>query len=56
MNVCRAIESHLLDSSPAVQDAAIELISKYMIESPEVMGNYYSKITDWIVVHVYLWD
>lgn len=46
VNVRRAIESHLLDSSPAVRDAAVELIGKYMIESPEVVGDYYSKIAD----------
>ncbi|KAG2115459.1 hypothetical protein DEU56DRAFT_932992 [Suillus clintonianus] len=45
-NVRRAIESHLLDSSPAVRDAAVELIGKYMIESPEVVGDYYAKIAD----------
>ncbi|KAI6042629.1 sister chromatid cohesion C-terminus-domain-containing protein [Pisolithus marmoratus] len=45
-NVRRAIESHLLDSSPAVRDAAVELIGRYMIESPEVAGDYYSKIAD----------
>ncbi|KIJ60270.1 hypothetical protein HYDPIDRAFT_32393 [Hydnomerulius pinastri MD-312] len=46
MSVRRAIESHLLDSSPAVRDAAVELIGRYMIESPEVVGDYYSKIAD----------
>ncbi|KAF8648994.1 hypothetical protein AX16_006108 [Volvariella volvacea WC 439] len=45
-NVRRAIESHLLDSSPAVRDAAVELIGKYMIDAPEVAGNYYQKIAD----------
>ncbi|KAF8215671.1 armadillo-type protein [Mycena galopus ATCC 62051] len=45
-NVRRAIESHLLDNSPAVRDAAVELIGKYMIESPKVAGDYYSKIAD----------
>ncbi|KAJ7070155.1 hypothetical protein C8F01DRAFT_1364201 [Mycena amicta] len=45
-NVRRAIESHLLDSSSAVRDAAVELIGKYMIDSPEVAGNYYTKIAD----------
>ncbi|KAJ7465273.1 hypothetical protein FB451DRAFT_1263153 [Mycena latifolia] len=45
-NVRRAIESHLLDSSPAVRDAAVELIGKYMIDSPEVAGDYYNKIAD----------
>ncbi|KAG9315547.1 hypothetical protein JVU11DRAFT_3168 [Chiua virens] len=45
-NVRRAIEGHLLDSSPAVRDAAVELIGRYMIESPEVAGDYYSRIAD----------
>ncbi|KAH7925870.1 hypothetical protein BV22DRAFT_1088167 [Leucogyrophana mollusca] len=45
-NVRRAIESHLLDSSPAVRDAAVELIGKYMIDSPEVAGDYYHKIAE----------
>ncbi len=46
----RGIESHLLDSSPAVRDAAVELIGKYMIESPEVASDYYQKIADRIAV------
>ncbi|KAG5642305.1 hypothetical protein DXG03_003025 [Asterophora parasitica] len=45
-NVRRSIESHLLDSSPQVRDAAVELIGKYMIDSPEVAGDYYQKIAD----------
>ncbi|THH14012.1 hypothetical protein EW146_g6273 [Bondarzewia mesenterica] len=45
-NVRRGIESHLLDSSPAVRDAAVELIGKYMVDSPEVAGDYYQKIAD----------
>lgn len=45
-NVRRGIESHLLDSSPAVRDAAVELIGKYIIDSPEVAGDYYQKIAD----------
>ncbi|CAL1713404.1 unnamed protein product [Somion occarium] len=44
--VRQAIESHLLDSSPAVRDAAVELIGKYMIDTPEVAGDYYPKIAD----------
>lgn len=49
-NVRRAIEAHLLDNSPAVRDAAVELIGKYMIDSPEVAGDYYQKIADRIAV------
>ncbi|KAL1743690.1 sister chromatid cohesion C-terminus-domain-containing protein [Schizophyllum fasciatum] len=45
-DVRRAIEGHLLDSSPSVRDAAVELIGKYMIESPEVADKYYAKIAD----------
>ncbi|KAJ7605513.1 hypothetical protein DFH06DRAFT_257355 [Mycena polygramma] len=45
-NVRQSIESHLLDSSSAVRDAAVELIGKYMIDSPEVAGDYYDKIAD----------
>ncbi|KAI0317644.1 hypothetical protein OF83DRAFT_1120276 [Amylostereum chailletii] len=45
-NVRHGIESHLLDSSPAVRDAAVELIGKYMIDSPEVASDYYQKIAD----------
>ncbi|KAJ4482460.1 hypothetical protein J3R30DRAFT_3699992 [Lentinula aciculospora] len=45
-SVRRGIEEHLLDSSPAVRDAAVELIGKYMIDSPIVAADYYSKIAD----------
>ncbi|KAI0051083.1 hypothetical protein FA95DRAFT_1554896 [Auriscalpium vulgare] len=45
-NVRRGIESHLLDSSPAVREAAVELIGKYMVDSPEVAGDYYQRIAD----------
>ncbi|OCH92592.1 hypothetical protein OBBRIDRAFT_791042 [Obba rivulosa] len=45
-NVRRAIESHLLDSSPAVRDAAVELIGKYMIDSPKFAADYYGRIAD----------
>ena len=44
------IESHILDGSPAVHDAAMEFIGKYMIESPEMAGDYYQKIADHIAV------
>ena len=49
-NVRRGIESHLLDSSPQVRDAAVELIGKYMIDSPEVAGDYYQKIAERMAV------
>ncbi|EGN98100.1 hypothetical protein SERLA73DRAFT_109431 [Serpula lacrymans var. lacrymans S7.3] len=45
-NVRGAIEGHLLDSSPAVRDAAVELIGKYLVDSPAVAGDYYQRIAD----------
>lgn len=45
-NVRRGIETHLLDSSPAVRDAAVELIGKYMVDSPKFAADYYQKIAD----------
>lgn len=52
-NVRAAIEAHLLDSSPAVRDAAVELIGKYMIDSPKFATDYYSKIAERIAVSVH---
>jgi len=49
-NVRHAIEAHLLDQSSAVRDAAVELIGKYMIDSPEVASHYYPKIAERIAV------
>lgn len=42
----RGIETHLLDSSPAVRDAAVELIGKYIVDSPKFAADYYQKIAD----------
>lgn len=42
-----------MDNSPAVRDAAVELIGKYMIDSPEVAGDYYPRIADRIAVRSY---
>ncbi|KAH7103288.1 hypothetical protein BKA62DRAFT_696412 [Auriculariales sp. MPI-PUGE-AT-0066] len=41
-----AIESHLLDNSPAVRDAAVELIGKYIVQSPEIAADYYQRIAE----------
>lgn len=38
-----------------MRDAAVELIGKYMIDSPEVAGDYYQKIADRIAVSANLW-
>ncbi|KIJ54752.1 hypothetical protein M422DRAFT_775001 [Sphaerobolus stellatus SS14] len=45
-NVRKAIETHLLDSSPQVRDAAVELIGKYVNTIPEVADNYYAQIAE----------
>lgn len=47
-----SIESHLLDNSVAVRDAAVELIGKYIIQSPEVASEYYCRIAERIAVIV----
>jgi cohesin loading factor subunit SCC2 len=53
--VRRAIEGHMLDNSPAVRDATIELIGKYIVNSPELASDYYEKVADRIAVsHVNL--
>lgn len=49
----RAIESHLMDSSPAVRDAAVELIGKYLVLSPELVDDYYPQIANRIAVRVH---
>ncbi|KAH9924608.1 uncharacterized protein BXZ73DRAFT_50340 [Epithele typhae] len=45
-SVRRGIETHLLDSSPAVRDAAVELIGKYIVDSPKFAADYYQKIAE----------
>ena len=40
----------MLDSSPQVREAAVELIGKYMVDSPSVAGDYYQKIAERIAV------
>ncbi|KAG8798144.1 Sister chromatid cohesion protein 2, partial [Serendipita sp. 400] len=48
-NVRQAIEEHLLDNSPAVRDAAVELIGKYVVQQPQVADIYYEKVADRIL-------
>ncbi|CAE6438521.1 unnamed protein product [Rhizoctonia solani] len=45
-NVRRAIENHLMDSSPQVRDAAVDLIGKYLVLSPELVDDYYPQIAN----------
>jgi cohesin loading factor subunit SCC2 len=51
-NVRSAIETHLLDSSPAVRDAAVELIGKYLVDLPQFAETYYQKIAERIAVSI----
>ncbi|KAI0088475.1 hypothetical protein BDY19DRAFT_165528 [Irpex rosettiformis] len=44
--VRHSIDAHLLDSSSAVRDAAVELIGKYIIESPQLADKYYKQVAD----------
>ncbi|KZP01340.1 hypothetical protein CALVIDRAFT_492971 [Calocera viscosa TUFC12733] len=45
-NVRQTIESHLVDSSSAVREAAIELIGKYIVQESAVAGEYYMKLSE----------
>lgn len=49
-NVRSAIEIHLLDHSTAVRDAAVDLIGKYMIDSPVVAREYYPRVAERVAV------
>lgn len=53
-NVRNAIEIHLLDHSTAVRDAAVDLIGKYMIDSPVVAREYYPRVAERVAVHISL--
>jgi cohesin loading factor subunit SCC2 len=41
-----------MDSSPAVRDAAVELIGKYLVLSPELVDDYYPQIANRIAVSI----
>ncbi|KAG9034044.1 Sister chromatid cohesion protein 2 [Tulasnella sp. JGI-2019a] len=45
-NVRHAIENHLHDLSPAVRDAAVDLIGKHVVQSQDVANDYYSVLSD----------
>ncbi|KAG9017932.1 Sister chromatid cohesion protein 2 [Tulasnella sp. 427] len=45
-NVKQAIENHLHDLSPAVRDAAVELVSKYIAQSTDLTRDYYPVLAD----------
>ncbi|GJN94290.1 hypothetical protein Rhopal_007364-T1 [Rhodotorula paludigena] len=43
-NVRRSIEGRMLDSSPAVRDASIELVGKYVVGRPDLAVQYLPKL------------
>ncbi|GAA5983631.1 hypothetical protein JCM10908_000358 [Rhodotorula pacifica] len=44
--VRRGIESRMLDASPAVRDASVELVGKYVVSNPALAMQYLPKICD----------
>lgn len=46
----------MLDNSPAVRDATIELVGKYIVSSPELAADYYEKVADRIAVRLYCYE
>ncbi|GAA5984976.1 hypothetical protein JCM11641_005602 [Rhodosporidiobolus odoratus] len=45
-NVRRSIENRMLDASPAVRDASIELVGKYVVSRPALARQYLPKLLD----------
>ncbi|KAK4330559.1 Sister chromatid cohesion protein 2 [Rhodotorula toruloides] len=43
-NIRRTIENRMLDSSPAVRDATIELVGKYVVSRPDLAKQYLPKL------------
>ena len=43
-----------MDNSSAVRDAAVELLGKYVVQRPELAGDYYERIADRILVYLIL--
>lgn len=49
-NVRSAIEERLSDPSPAVRDAAIELVGKFVVKKPKLAEDYYPQIAARVTV------
>lgn len=43
--VSQAIEDRLSDTSPAVRDAAVELVGKYVVNKPNLAREYYPALS-----------
>ncbi|CAG8456254.1 3230_t:CDS:10 [Acaulospora colombiana] len=46
VNVRQTIAQRLSDNSPAVRDAAIDLVGRYLAQKPEITEQYYKVISD----------
>jgi cohesin loading factor subunit SCC2 len=51
-NARKTIESRLLDSSPAVRDAALDMLGKYVLINPQLAVEYLPRILDRITVEL----
>jgi len=49
-DIRKSIQDRISDSSPAVRDAAIDLVGKYIPDKPDVALQYYSSISSRIAV------
>lgn len=53
-SVRHAIEGRLLDSSPAVRDASVELLGKYVVHKPALALKYLPRISERIAVGLFV--
>ena len=49
-NVRLAVETRLMDSSPAVRDAALEMLGRYVVYNPELAAQYLPRIAERVTV------
>ena len=49
-NVRLAVEKRLMDSSPAVRDAALEMLGRYVVYNPELAAQYLPRIAERVTV------
>lgn len=54
-NVRKTISLRLQDTSPAVRDAAIDLVGKYMLQDMKILRAYYEIVSDRISVRSFAW-
>jgi cohesin loading factor subunit SCC2 len=52
VNVRQTIAQRLSDNSPAVRDAAIDLVGRYLSQKPDITEQYYKVISERILVNI----